>query len=90
MTEPLSEPLTVKILPDDPKAMIGRTLLLFGITVLSGVALSYVMRKASNPDFLNTTRLRVINLITNYSDNRIDFWQGVSAKAKTARLEMLP
>jgi hypothetical protein len=86
----VTEPVNVKIVPDDTSAVILRTLVAFGVTTVTAVALIWIQRKASSPDFFLAIRMRALNLTALTADRQASFWHDVSAKATALYLESRP
>jgi hypothetical protein len=86
----MTEPVTVKIVPDDVGPVIVRTLIAFGVTTITAVALIWIQRKASSPDFFVTAKMRGLNLAAQAADRQVAFWNDVSAKATKLYLESRP
>ena len=71
----------VKIVPDETSEIIGKQLVGIGIAIVATVVLVYVQRKAMEPDFFLSLKMRGLNGIARYADSRAKFWRDVSAKA---------
>jgi hypothetical protein len=84
------EPVTVKILPDEPAEIIGRQLIAVGVAIGATAVLVYVQRKMSGPDFFVNLRMRALYVTGQYADARIRFWRNVADKASRMYLESRP
>lgn len=85
MTTPQSEPLVVKVLPDSVD--VPRAVASFALTAGAAIALVYVQRKVSSPDFFIQLRLRTLSIVQEYADSRCKFWHEIGARAALAYLE---
>lgn len=86
----MNETVNVKILPDDPGPMLVRVAATFVVTAATAVALIWIQRKMSGPDFFLTAKMRGLNLVSNYADSRAYFWHKVGSKATSLYLETRP
>jgi hypothetical protein len=86
----VTDTVNVKILPDDPGPMLVRVAATFAVTAATAVVLIWIQRKASGPDFFLTAKMRGLNLVSTYADNRAEFWHKVGSKATALYLESRP
>lgn len=86
----MSDPVTVKILPDEPAQIIGRQLLGLGCAIGTAAILIWVQKKMMQPDFFLTAKMRTLHTIAEYADSRSTFWRDVAAKASEMYLESRP
>jgi hypothetical protein len=80
----MSDPVNVKILRDDN---IMPQLIGLGFAVASAVVIVLVQRKVSDPDFILTCKMRILNGTARYADSRAQFWANISRFATNAYIE---
>lgn len=81
------ETVKVKIVPDDASEIIGKQLIGIGVAIIATVVLVYVQRKAMEPDFFLSLKMRGLNSVAQYADHRAKFWHDVANKASTLYLD---
>jgi hypothetical protein len=86
----MPDTVNVKIMPDDPGPMLVRVAVTFGVTAVTAVALVWIQRKVSSPDFFLTAKIRGLNLVSTYADSKAEFWHKVGSKATAMYLESRP
>ncbi len=86
----MTDPVTVKIMPEDPGQIIGRQLLGMGIAVGTAAILVYLNRKMMEPDFFLSVKMRTLHKVATYADARASFWRHVASRASEMYLESRP
>jgi hypothetical protein len=76
--------VNVRVLHEEPN--ITDRLIGLGFVVIAGVIAVYVQRKLMEPDFFLTVKMRTLNSVSRYADQRAMFWHGVSEKASNLYL----
>jgi hypothetical protein len=84
----MTEPIQVKILPE--QVDVTKLIVNFAITGSLAIALIWIQRKASSPDFVLTQKMRVLHGVATYADARARFWEQISAGATKLYLESRP
>jgi hypothetical protein len=84
----MTEVINVKVLHDEPKITEKAAGLAFVIG--AAVIAVYIQRKLMEPDFFLTFKMRTLNGISRYADNRAAFWRDVSEKASNLYLATRP
>jgi hypothetical protein len=86
----VTDPIKVKILPDDHGQIIGRHLIELGCAVGTAAIFVWVQRKLSGPDVFLTVKMRSLHALAMYADSRATFWRDISARASELYLESRP